>query len=168
MSRPFAFKFVWDGEMLIPSTQTTDRCKSELGAGEVITLERNEERSDISHNHYFACLHEAWQNLPDYFGTEYPTAQHLRSKALIRTGYCHERDIVCDTGRDAAIVAGIVAETNTYAIIDVRGNVIKVYTAKSQSRKSMGNKEFQESKDKVLAFVANLVNISPQQLKENA
>jgi hypothetical protein len=168
MSRPFAFKFMWDGESLTPSPQTIAHCKSELGAGEIITLERNEERSEASHGHYFACLHTAWLNLPDYLGTEYPTEHHLRIKALIRTGYSHERDIVCDTGRDAAIIAGIVAEANPYAIIDVRGNVVKVWTAKSQSRKSMGNKEFQESKDKVLAFVANLVNISPQQLKENA
>ena len=168
MSRPFAFKFMWDGEILTPTPQTIAHCKSELGAGEIITLERAEERSEASHSHYFVRLHEIWMNLPDYFGNEYPTEKHLRIKALIRTGYCYERDIVCDTGRDAALLAGFIAEHKAYDIIDVRGNVIKQFTAKSQSRKAMGKKQFEESKDAVLGFASNLIGISPEQLKENA
>ena len=80
----------------------------------------------------------------------------MRAKALIHTGFSNERAIVCDTAKDAATIAEFIGQTNQYAIVRVSGNVLKVYTAKSQSRKSMNKKEFQASKEAVLGFVAGL------------
>lgn len=168
MKRPIQFRVHFNGEVLVPDARTLDYCKSELGEGEVITLERNEDRSENSHRHYFACLSEAWSQLPESLMEEYPTVEALRAKALIKTGFYHERNMVCSTVDEARKIAAFIQPFNHYAITDISGNVIRVYTAKSQSRSAMKRTEFQDSKDKVLQFVANLVGVSTETLAKNS
>jgi hypothetical protein len=45
---------------------------------------------------------------------------------------------------------------------------VTVLTALSQSRRAMGKKRFQASKDAVLAFVAELIGTSPATLAKEA
>ena len=168
MTAPLPIRCLWNGEAFVPQGKSLAYCQEEFGAGEIVILERNEERTTNTHNHFFASIHEAWMNLPENLADEYPTVEHLRAKALIHTGFSNERAIVCDTAKDAATIAEFIGQSNQYAIVRVSGNVLKVYTAKSQSRKSMNKKEFQASKEAVLGFVAGLVGVSQEQLKENA
>jgi hypothetical protein len=166
--RPFSFRVHWDGKALVPDARTADYCIRNLGEGEVILLERNEERSEASHKHFFAWLHEAWLNLPERLATEYPTSDALRIKALIRTGYSRQRDVVCKTASEATSVAAVCQMIRAYDIIEVSGNVVRIFSAKSMSRRAMNKKEFQDSKDAVMGYVSGLIGISPEEISRNA
>jgi len=168
MKRPFQFRCHFDGTVLIPDARTLDYCKHEVGAGELITLERNEEISPQSRGHYFAALHEAWNQLPEREAARFPTVEHLRSYALIQAGYCDERTITCATRQEAATIAAFVKPLNHFAVVDVRGTVVRVFTAKSQSARAMSKKDFIASKQAVLEIVTAMVGVSIDELSKNA
>jgi hypothetical protein len=73
---------------------------------------------------------------------EFPTAEVLRKKMLIRAGYADERSIVCASKAEAQRVAAFVKPMDEYAVVTVREAVVRVYTAQSQSIKAMGAKPF--------------------------
>lgn len=161
MSGPQPFR--WTGSAMEPlRPRAADRA---FVIGEVYTLETVEQRSGPQHRFYFAALAEAWRNLPDALAEEYPDAETLRKKALIRTGYRDERSIVCASKAEARRVAAFVAPMDRYAIVAVSESVVRVWTAKSQSMRAMGRQEFGESIEAVLAFCAGLIGVAPDALK---
>ena len=167
MNRPLPIKCVWRDGVLVPDGDRVARyCEEQFGEGEVIILERHEERSDATHRHYFACLKEAFDNLPEG-DNRFPTVEALRHWALIRAGYCTENSIVCDTNDQAQLVASFMGNSEG-TIIVVRGNVVKKYTAKSQSVKAMNKDEFQRSKVDVLDTIAELIAVKRKRLEDNA
>jgi len=119
-----------------------------------------------SHSHYFACIQTAWDNLPNA-EERFPTPKSLRYWALIRSGYCIENSIACDTPEQAAIIASFMGNSEG-TIIVVRENIIKKYTAKSQSMKAMNKEEFQRSKVDVLDTIAELIEVTRKRLESNA
>jgi len=138
------------------------------GEGEVVSLVAHEDRSLASHGHYFASVSEAWKNLPEEQTERFPTADHLRKWALIKTGYRDERTFVCSSKAEATRVAAFVKPLDPYAVIIPRGAVVTAYTAKSQSMRAMGKKEFQESKEAVLGVLAEILHIEPSALGSRA
>lgn len=157
--------FRWDGEAMVPASQYwAKRADEAFVVGETYKLVEHHDRSQSSHNHYFACLAEAWQTLPEHLLEEYPTVEHLRKKMLIRCGYADERSIVCASKAEAQRVAAFIKPMDSYAIVTVREAVVRVYTAQSQAMKAMGAKVFQESKTKVLDAVADLLGVERDQL----
>ncbi|MCK0312242.1 hypothetical protein, partial [Salmonella sp. 15E557] len=88
------------------------------------------ERSDVSHNHFFASIKNGFDNLPDDLHEDFPTTEHLRKKALIRKGYCDERSIVCASKAEALRLAGFIRPMDDYAIVTARESVVRVWTAK--------------------------------------
>ncbi len=149
---------------IVPHRREADR---RYVIGEVYSLGEEAERSERSHKHFFACVREAWKTLPEDLGDTYPTAEHLRKKALIATGYRDERMIVCDLTSEAARVAAFVQPLDDFAIVSQSGAVVRVWTAKSQSIAAMGRAEFQASKDAVLRFCADLIGVEPAALSRN-
>ena len=129
-------------------------------------MERREERSAASHAHFFACLSEAWHNLPEA-DNRFPTPDALRKWALIKNGYCTKTECVCDSPEQAAAVAAFTGNAEGIIIV-VRENVVVKYTAKSQSIAAMGKTEFQLSKDVVLDTIAELIGTKRKRLEENA
>lgn len=125
-----------------------------------------EERSQNSHNHFFAMVAEAWENLPEDRAARFPTSEHLRKYCLIKSGYADERSIVTASNGEALRVAAFIKPMDTYAIVTVSGPVVRVYTAKSQSRKAMGAKDFQASKTAVLDMISALIGVTPAQLEK--
>ena len=164
---PKLLRFIWRDGVLVPDgLRVASYCDEAFGEGEVVTMERHEERSTASHNHYFASITTAWENLPE--GDErFPTPEALRHWALIRAGYCTENSIVCDTADQAQLVASFMGNSEG-TIIVVRGNVVKKYTAKSQSVKAMNKDEFQRSKVDVLDTIAELIAVKRKRLEDNA
>lgn len=124
-------------------------------------LEAHHERSYQRHKAYFASLHEAWSSLAV---DDFPTAEHLRKFALIRTGYYDERVLVCDTAAQAERVAAFVRPMDEFAIVIRDDNLIRVETAKSQSYKAMGRDAFNASMEDVLNYVANLIGVRREEL----
>lgn len=160
MSRPIAFQ--WDGEAMKPlHPKLADK---EYVVGERYTLAPFEQRSQVSHNHEFAWLHEAWLNLPEEYAEVFPTAEHLRKRALIDAGYFDETTV--DAGSNAAAVRVAVGfrKVSEFALVIVRGPIVVHRTAKSQSRRAMGAKVFQESKTAIMEVIANMIGVAPEQI----
>jgi hypothetical protein len=164
---PRRFRFVWrDGVFVPDGNSITAYCHDTFGEGEIVTFERHEERSVATHNHYFACIQTAWDNLPNA-EERFPTPEALRKWALIRAGYCTEMSVVCDSPEQARTVAAFTGNAEG-SIIVVRDNIVKKYTAKSQSMKAMNKEEFQRSKVDVLDTIAELISVTRKRLEQNA
>lgn len=165
MSNIVALTFVWNGEAMEPLDPRT--ANRQYAVGETYRLIPHEERSKTSHNHYFACVVEAWKNLSEHDAERYPTSEHLRKWALVRAGYRNERAFACDTARQAMQIAAAVKAVDEYAVVVVRGSVVMVYTAKSQSSQAMGKAVFQKSKDDVLGILSQLIGTDVVTLSSN-
>ncbi|MFI4989109.1 MAG: hypothetical protein ACHQF3_16905 [Alphaproteobacteria bacterium] len=135
-----------------------------FGAGEVVALAPAELRSSPSHRHYFACVREAWVNLPEGLAECFASEEHLRKYALIKAGYRDERSIVCTSKAEARRIAAFIRPIDDYSIITVSDTVVTQFTAKSQSVEAMSKAEFQASKDAVLGILAEMIGVDPTTL----
>ena len=142
--------------------------KRQYERGETYLLETVLERSSRSHNHYFACLQDGWLNLPDHLAPHFPDAEHLRAYLLIKAGYYTTRTITCADRKEALRVAAFVRPMDDFSIVSTNGNIVQVFTARSQSSRAMRRKEFQESKDAVLNALADMIGVGPKALQDNA
>jgi len=159
-------QFQWDGEAMVPAGRYWARQSDEqFVVGQRYRMVEESERSTVSHNHEFAWLNEAWQSLPDAMLEQYPSAEHLRKKALIARGYCTMTQHACNTVAEAErLQAALGNEVDTYAVVTRRQTVVTVYRAMSQSRRSMRGPEFQASKTAILEYVGDLLGVDPQTL----
>lgn len=165
--KPIRFQWTDDGVMK-PHPRATQLCDRQFTIGEWYTLIVHEERSYASHSHYFASIGEAWKNLPDTMQARWPSPDHLRRWALCKTGYCDERTIVARSHKEALEIGALLRGLDGYAVISVNGNVVRIWTAKSQSRKAMNKQEFAASKDAVLRVVSELIGTDAATLNANA
>lgn len=156
--------YTWDGDAMIPLANLARRCDQLFVVGERYRLEEVNERSMVSHAHEFAWLADAWKTLPEDLAALYPSPEHLRKRALIQAGFYNEEIIDVGTKAGALRVAAYVRGRDDFAYVVVRGTVVVVRTAKSQARKAMNRKEFQESKQAVLEIVSEMIGVSPQAL----
>ena len=137
--------------------------------GERYRLAPVEDRSGASHRHFFAAVNEAWANLPERLAAHYPTAEHLRARALIEAGYCTIADYVCSSRAEAVRWAGnLRAEASEYALVVISETVVRVFKPKSQSVKAMGREEFQASKDAVFTALARMIGVTTAELQNHA
>lgn len=157
---PDLIQCVWDGATFRPASPfMLRRAGDRFGAGEVVLLSAEEERSARSHRHYFATLHDLWATLPEGYALE-PWAQsseHLRKYLLIRAGYNETQTYSCASAAEALRLAAAIKPLDAYGIVVARGATVLRFTAKSQSGKAMGAKDFQASKDAVLRLAETLV-----------
>lgn len=161
MTAPAPFR--WSGDAMIPlRPRAADRA---YAVGEVYNLAPEEARSSASHKHYFAIIREAWLNLNEDYAERFANPEALRKWALIKAGYRDERSIVCASKAEAQRVAAFIKPMDEYALVIVRDATVIVLTAKSQSVRAMGKKDFAESKEKVLAVLAELIGVDPTELK---
>jgi hypothetical protein len=119
-------------------------------------------------NHEFAAVAEAWKQLPDHLTEHFPTSEHLRKRALIDAGFYTET--ILDVGSNAAAlrVRDYAKAEDGFAYVVVRGRVVAIRKAMSQSRRAMGAAEFQRSKQAVLEIVAGLIGVTPEALSSHA
>jgi len=144
----------WNGAVMVPM-------RPELAEHQFVPdyrylLEAHHERSYQRHKAYFASLHEAWQSLAS---DRWPTPEHLRKAALIRTGWYEERILACDNEAAAERTVAFVKPFDAFAVIFADGLQVHVLTARSQSYKAMGRDDFNRSMDDVLSFVAALLEV---------
>lgn len=157
VDRPIIFQ--WDGDAMRPVRSFTRLANDQFVVGQEYRLVQEAGRSKRSHDHFFACVEDAWQNLPERWDGRFPTADHLRKFALIRAGYRDERSIVATSKAEAQRVAAFVKPMDEFAVVVVTEAVVTVYTAKSQSRKAMGGPVFQKSKQDTLDVLAEMVGV---------
>lgn len=158
--------FKWTGEVMLPLPNFRKMADRSFVIGQTYRLEEVQERSKRSHDHYFACIEEAWSNLPEPMLEQFPNSTILRKFALIRTGFCTMSQEVCQTHAEAQRAAGMIRRhADDYLLITVDRNVVTVHRAESQSLHAMGSKRrFQESKDKTLTYIASLLGVTREEL----
>lgn len=159
----------WEGDGFTPANAyVAKRADQIYVVGQVYRLIEHQDRSKETHNHYFASIAEAWKNLPDHLLAEYPSPEHLRKKMLVRCGFADERSVVCSSNSEALRIASFVRPLDEYAVVIVRETVVRVFTAQSQSMKSMGRKVFQDSKSKVLDALDDLLEVERGTIAKHA
>lgn len=154
----------WDGEAFKPVGRWSIQADRHFVVGQVYPLEVREDRSAASHRAYFAAVNEAFKNLPEAVAERFPTPDSLRRFALIRTGHRDERSIACASKAEALRVAAFVRPMDDCAVVTVTGSLVTVYTARSQSMRSMDKATFQRSKDDVLAYLAQMLGTTAREL----
>jgi hypothetical protein len=161
--------FVWSGEAMIPRDRRfAYQCDRQFVVGEHYTLVQHEDRSSLSHRHYFFAISEAWKNLPEQIADRFSSPEHLRKWALIKAGYRDERTHVAATKAEARRLAAFMAPIDDFAIVTATGLTVTVWTAKSQSTRAMNKQEFSRSKEAVLGVLADLIGTSKEALTERA
>lgn len=132
-----------------------------LVEGEVYHLAPWEDRSMVSHRHEFAFIKSAWSSLPERFGDQPWAAspEHLRKYALIRTKWCNTQTFACGSKAEAMRWAQNLRPLDEYSIVTTEGSTVFRFTAMSQSRRSMGGKAFQKSKQDIIEFLEDLIEI---------
>jgi hypothetical protein len=170
MSGPIPY--MWTGEAWRPERRFMLACQKAFGEGEIKWLEEVFERSPESHKHYFACINEAWKNLPDDLALQFATPDRLRKHALINTGFFTMLSYPCDTAGEAVRWGQNLAREFPDDEVSMRNDgksyIVERRMAASQSYKSMSKRKFQESKDKVLGFVSKMIGVSSDELGRNA
>jgi len=166
--RPRPVVFTWDGDAMIPLQRFRGLCDQQFAVHEEYALQIVENRSQASHNHYFAALADAFSNLAEEYAGRFPTAEHLRSWALVEAGYATENDTVCDSPAEARKLAATIRRYSPYAISRLSGNVVKIFEPESQSMAAMKKERFEASKADVLAIVSAMARTTPAELKKNA
>lgn len=162
---PLAYE--WNGEAFVPLRHCVGMANKEFVVHEVYRLAVHEERSAASHNHYFAALNDAWESLPEGTAERFPSVEHLRKWCLIKAGYRDERTIVASSKAEAQRLAAFIKPMDDFAVVLVKDATVTVATAKSQSQRAMGRKDFGESKQAVLEIAAEMVGLSPEMLTQH-
>jgi hypothetical protein len=159
--------FEWTGDSMVPVGGFKKVADQHFTIGERYRLAEEHDRSQASHNHEFAEIGEAWKNLPEHLATEFPSPEHLRKRALIEAGYYSEQITDCGSKAAAERVAAMMRSRpgEQFTLVITRGPVVVARTPESQSRRAMGAKRFQESKDAVLRVVSELIGVEPGQLR---
>jgi len=157
----------WDGEAFVPLRSVIQSCRRDFKIGERYAVDVIEERSAASHKQYFAAVREAWLNLDEEAAARYPSPDHLRAWALIKCGYCKETTFVLDSPEHAAANAAFLRDLDDAAVVVVKGNVVKIYIAKSQrmGRGGMNKDQFEASKQSVLEILSGFIGVSTAALK---
>ncbi len=158
--------YSWDGECFTPLSRQAKEADKRFVIGEVYALDHVEERSLKSHRQYFASIRDAWLNLPEQMGDTFPTAEHLRKHALIRSGFFDKRSIMAANKAEALRLAAFIRPLDDFAIVTVSNSLVEVYTAKSQSHRAMPKAEFQASKQAVLDWIAGLIGTDAANLSK--
>lgn len=139
-----------------------------LDVGAVHGWQMAEHRSKASHDHFFAIINEAWKNLPEDMGDDFPSPEHLRKWALIKAGFCSETRIACANNNEAMTLATKAKAMDKYSIVAIDGKAVTIWTADSQRRDAMGRQAFQEAKERALHIISNLLGTDITILKEAA
>lgn len=164
---PIPFRYV-DGALRPVGARAEGAAAYHYDNGHIHWLVAHLDRDPVSHKHQFAWLKTAFNTLPEHYAGQFPSPEHLRKTALIRCGYCTQRDIVCATPDDARRLAVWAQAQDEYLIVTVAENVVRIFEAESQSRKAMGMERFEASKADVLNHIAGMLGTTPKALERAA
>lgn len=170
MPAPLPLRYEGEGEFQAPRGHWCKRADAEFVIGEVYRMAPVEDRSIASHNHQFAEIAEAWKNLPERFHNQpwAQSAEHLRKYALIRTGFCDTQTFACGSRAEAMRWASNLRPIDEYSVVTVEGTTVYRFTAQSQSMRAMGKQRFQESKQAILDWLDDLLEVERGTIARNA
>lgn len=138
-----------------------------FGEGEIVRMEKHEQTSVASRGHYFATIADAHANLPDDLAIQFPNPESLRKYALIKAGYCDQHTFVCTSKAEAQRLVAFLKPVDEFAVVVAKEATVTRYTAKSQSSRAMGKKDFQVSKDRTLEIISGMLGTTKKALESN-
>lgn len=157
----------WTGKSFACHPRHMDAANQLYKVGDVYRVLTEEERSDVSHNHEFAFVAEAWKNLPEHLADEFPSPDHLRRWALIKAGFYDEQiiDVGTRAGAERVRLGFLAAPGEAFSHIVMRGTFVVIRRAKSQSRRSMNREQFQASKQAILDILSEMLGVESGDLQ---
>lgn len=160
--------FVWDGAAMIPLERFRALASRQFRPGQEYAMVPHQGRSERAHGLYFKTVQVGWKNLPHGVAERFPTAEHFRKWCLIQEGLADEHTMLCDNESKARATAALCRKLDQYAVIRINGPIVTVWTAMSQSHHTMGHDAFNDSMNKVLERIAEMLGITVAELTENA
>lgn len=154
---PIYFEWTDDGTFRPASTAFARMCDRHFVVGERYRLMAREERSGVTHRHYFASINKAWKTLPENLQERFPSAEHLRGWALCKAGFCNEEIVACTDKTQAKTFARIIRKRDPYSIISIQQDTIHIFTPHSQSLANANKELFQKQKVAVLHVIDDLL-----------
>jgi hypothetical protein len=156
---------------MIPLPRFDRLCSAQFVVNEEYPMMLVENRSLASHNHFFACLEEAYSNLAEEYAQEFDSSEHLRAWCLCMEGFCTQTRYELNTAADARTLRDVLKAQDKATIVKIHGPVVIVYTPESQAMygpNKMIKERFEASKAAVLARAASMARTTPAELKKNA
>ena len=166
-----AVNFRWTADLvMVPDQRALKLCEEQFVVNEVYPLTTLPDRSKRSHDHYFACISEIYANLPERLASKFKSEEHMRKYALVKCGFCNEKILPCGSYELAESMAATIREHDGYCVMKIEeGNVLHIWTAKSQSKPAMPDgDEFQQSKQQVLDYLTDLVGVTRKEIQRAA
>lgn len=116
---------------------------------------------------FYAEVNNAWKQLPESMQADYPSANHLRKRALIKCGFFDVVETVCDTEDDAKRAAALV-RGDEFAVVVVNGTVVRKYTPMSMKVRTKKDREqFRIMADAVLGLLADTLGVKRRELQDS-
>ncbi len=163
-----ACAFIWTGREMVPLDRFRRLAERQYHAGQEYVLIDHKGRSEESHRHYFSCVRKGWESLPQEYDGKFPSPEALRKRCLVLEGYADQTDHFCEDDEEAAKLIILIRKFDPYAVMKRSGRILTVWVAQSQDHASMGHKEFEASKTRVLERIAHMCGISLKELTDNA
>lgn len=157
----------WDGGIFRPLPQFQRQADKQYVEGENYWIETVDDRSMELHRRYFACLKTAYDNLPEKYAKRWRTVEALRHWALIQSGWCTTRTMLCKTRDEIHRRVNDELRYNRDAEVVIDGLTITIRSAVSQARVAMGKRKFEQSQQDVLAVVSRVIGTDIASLDRN-
>jgi len=127
-----------------------------------------DQRSDKTHDHYFACVRAAWTNWPEDYPRRLANVDQMRKHALISTGHYDQSAGAYKSVEEAAAFVTTIMRAVDYAEYSIVDNVVVLRIAKTQKKRAMGAAQFQQSKEDVLDFLSSVIGVNVTTLARQA
>ena len=123
--------------------------------------------ADPQRRRFFAMLRDVHGNFNDDLRRRFPSSETLRKHGLIAVGHCDVMTVLAGSKAAAPGIAAALTSKDRYCVIDIRGEVLTVYTARSMSRRGLLKTHFHDVSQKVFDWVYQTTGIDPS-LSEQA
>ena len=165
----------WTGGALLPVGNYAMAAACDvMSEGDTVLVSIDHPRSMNSHRHQFAEINTMFHHIPERL-QDMPWAASpdtLRKHALIACGFHSTYTLDCGgkatAERVKAALVSAEAGKHGYAIGQVRGPVVTIWTPMSQSVRAMGGAEFQRSKQAVLDWCEATIGVTLEQAESAA
>jgi hypothetical protein len=159
--------YCWQDGAWVPLPYYRKAAEQAFGEGEVRRLETIEERSQASHNQWFAWVSDIYHHhLPESEHGRWTSPEDLRHWILTWTRFCDKDEFTYPTKAEADRARANFGKK--YHRVDVRDKTFLGYTAHSQSRRAMSKRAFQESKNACAEQLAKLLGVDVDVLRKEA
>lgn len=113
--------------------------------------------ADPARRRYFAILRDAWQNLRPPYDQLWPSPEAMRKHLLCRVGWCDTTQVASGSKSAAINIADAMRSLDRYAVIEVRGDIITIHRARSQSRKAQPKAQFMACADRIYGELSGIL-----------